>query len=114
MLEFSDDYCRSTVSNMFRYENKIQSNNLFKAENEFESTFTPAVAGGGGIISIKRNDAFNSGLFKRLNKTKESHVVSMYLPLSGLFRFCQDIYCVYCIYCVYIKKKQFFQYDYKI
>ena len=26
-----------------------------------------------------------------MNKTKESHVISMYLPLSRLFGFCQDI-----------------------
>jgi len=37
-----------------------------------------------------KNEEFNSGLLKRYNKTKENHVISMYLPLSGLFGFCQD------------------------
>ena len=45
-----------------------------------ESNFTP-VAGGGGTIITKQNNTFNSGLFTRLSKTKESHLVSIYLPL---------------------------------
>ena len=44
-----------------------------RAENEFESTFT-TVAACVGTTTTKRNNAFNSGLFKRLNKTKlKSH-----------------------------------------
>jgi len=72
---------------MFWFEDKIQSFGSYKAENEFESTFAP-VAAGGGTITAKRNNAFNSSLFKRFNKTKESYVVGMYLPLSRLFGFC--------------------------
>ena len=72
---------------MLGCEDKIISNDSYEAENEFESTVAPAEAGGGGTITIKRNYAFNCDLFKILNKTKESHVASMYLPLSLLFRF---------------------------
>ena len=68
----------------------ITSVDSFKAKNEFESTFTP-VAAGGGTIKTRRNSAFNSNFFKGLNKTKENHAVSMYLPLSRLFRLRQDI-----------------------
>ena len=94
LLEFSDDYSRSAVTNMLCYEDKTQSVDSFQAENDFESTFTP-LAGGGGTITTKRNNAFNGGLFKRLNKTKECHVVSIYLLLPRLLGFCQDINRVY-------------------
>ena len=47
---------------MFWYEDKTQWVDSFKAENEFETTFTHAVAGS-GIITIKRNNAFGILLF---------------------------------------------------
>ena len=52
LLEFSEDYSRSTATNMFWYEHKTQSIDSFKAENEVESSFTLA-AGGGGIVTNK-------------------------------------------------------------
>ena len=45
---------------MFWYEDKTKSNDPFKAENEFEGTFTLAEVGG-GTITKKRNNAFNIG-----------------------------------------------------
>ena len=68
---------------------KTLSLDSFKAENEFKNTFIP-VASVDENITTKRNNAFNSGLFKRFNETKGSYFVSVYLPLSRLFRFCQD------------------------
>ena len=91
LLEFSDDYSRSAATNMFWYKDKTQTNDSFTEESEFVSTSTTAKAGESPTIKTKKNDKFNSGLLKRYNKTKESHVVSMYLPLSRLFGFCQDI-----------------------
>ena len=88
----------------------------FIAENEFGSTFTYSIAGGGNI-TIKQNNTFNIGLytFTRSNKTKEIHVVSMCLPVSRLFRFYQDINHGFrsVVYQV-ILKKQYFQYNSKI
>ena len=79
---------------MFWHKDKTQSVDSFKAENEFESNFTPAAAGG-RTITIIGNNAFSNGLLERLNKTKESHMVSMYFPLPRLFGFCQNINHVY-------------------
>ena len=38
-----------------------------------------------------QQNKINCGLFKRFNKSKEKHVINMYLPLSRLFGFCQNI-----------------------
>ena len=37
-FEFSDDYSRKEATNIFFYEDKTQSVESIKAENEFEST----------------------------------------------------------------------------
>ena len=52
ILEFSDDYSRSTTINMFWYEDKTHSVDSYKAKNELESTFTFAVANC-GTIAVK-------------------------------------------------------------
>ena len=79
LAEFSDGYSRSAAANMLLNEDKTQSVDSLKAENKFGATFTP-VAAGGETITTKRNSAFNSGLFKRLNNSKEGHAVSMFIP----------------------------------
>ena len=56
----------------------------------FEITYTP-VAAGCWTITTKRNNTLNNGFLKGLNKTKESHVVNMYLLLLWLFKFCHEI-----------------------
>ena len=94
LLEFSDSYSRSAATNIFWYKDETKSVDSFKAENEFEITFTP-VAACGETIKTKRNNASNSGLFKRFNKTKESHMVSTILPLSRFFGFLQNIHRIF-------------------
>jgi len=72
---------------MLCYEYKTQSIDYFKAENEFESTFISVTEGGGGTITTKRNNIFNSGSIKRLNKAKESQLVCRYLHYQDYLDF---------------------------
>ena len=90
LLDFSDDYSRSTATKMFWYEDKTQSHDSFESENEIERTFALVVRGGGSITT-KQNNSLYSGLFRRFIKIKECQVVSMYLPLSRFFGFSQHI-----------------------
>ena len=71
---------------MFWYKDKTRTTGSFTQKNQFVSTFRAAAkAGENPTIKTKKHNEFNSGLLKRHNKTKESHVVSMCLPLSRLF-----------------------------
>ena len=80
---------------MFSYKDKTQTIGSFTQESEFIITFKAAAkVGENPTFKANKNDELNSALFKKHNKTKECHVASIYLSLSRLLGFCQDINCV--------------------
>ena len=100
LVQFSDDYGRSTATNMLWYRDTASGSS---SGNEFapadEIIAAGDVADGANItgasfrthFSIARNAQYNSGFRSRQLITTGDKDVCMFLPLSSVLGFCQDI-----------------------
>ena len=97
---FSDDYSKSTASNMLWYEDtgtgRIFLNQNFT--NVAEDANANAVRDGVRdlIETYNNNQQANLGFTERQNITTENKQITLILPLSQIFGFCRDIDKIFC------------------
>ena len=100
LAQFSDDYGRSTATNMLWYRDTgggVASGNEFLPADEIipvGDVGNAANVTGADFrdhFSIARNAGYNSGFRSRQLVTTGAKDVCMYMPLSSLLGFCKDI-----------------------
>ena len=81
LIEYSDDYSRSAARNHFWYKDYNQGKEIHPVAASFTAP---------GTVTLTNNADYNKGFEKRYNRTKNSKLVNMYLPLSELFGFLKE------------------------
>ena len=95
LVDFSDDFAKSAASNMFWYRDTADSaetNRFLYDENDKDTKIKESDVKLGDLVKkLKGNHNFNEGYLNRWILTKNSKLVSMFLPLNRLFGFCRDV-----------------------
>jgi len=84
---FSDDYNRSTASNMFWYKDTAEGDikiGPVKVAGDSDSNKA-------AIEELQKGDKANMGFKARFLLTRGSNQICLFLPLSSIFGFCRDV-----------------------
>src|SRR5258706_509106 len=104
LVMYSDDYSRSTSTNMLWYKDTgtggADSNEYTTAENMLPVTDVADATNITGAsfrthFAVKRNARYNAGFTSRRMMTTGDKSICMFLPLGAIFGFCRDIQTVF-------------------
>lgn len=94
LIDFSDDYAKSSASNSFWYKDTADSTNLDPQMYDEADKETQVKDVTRTLLYLAKgfnyNPEYNKGFRTRVSICKSSNMVSMFLPLSRLFGFCRD------------------------
>ena len=87
LLMFSQDYSSSTATNQFWYKDTGNLGTDADAQRAYDHAELDGNAADANSLAIVENPLHNSGFVKREAKTRQSKVVTCWLPLGHLFGF---------------------------